>query len=319
MRVLNPPETQPTGNANISREFEEGLAEAIDELIEDLPDHDRIQVYLSSNRLRSAHISAPVTTGGWRDSLRASRQILDIISRMLNSNENFEVNDFLQLNVTHIRMPKPGSGKRRWKFGTDNYEGLLRKEKSVIVIQNKDQLCCARALVTAKTKVDNSPEYDDIKRGRKIQETRCGLNEIKQFGTVLNDDYQIVVISAEHGHSIVYKGLEGEKQLMLLMHDGHFDVITSLAAFFSRSYFCLTCERGFNHDDLAHRRCRGKKCFACHQTDCPDFKRCGHEKIPDVKCTYCSRRFYGVICQTNHLIRTSSGQAADHQQWNSVC
>lgn len=47
MRVLNPPETQPTGHANISREFEEGLAEAIDELIEDLPDHDRIQVYLS--------------------------------------------------------------------------------------------------------------------------------------------------------------------------------------------------------------------------------------------------------------------------------
>lgn len=193
---------------------------------------------------------------------------------MLNSNENFEANDSLQLNFTHIRMPKSGSGKRRWKFGTDNCEGLLRKKKSVIVIQNKDQLCCARALVTAKTKVDNSPEYDDIKRGRKIQETRCGLNEIKQFGTVLNDDYQIVVISAEHGHSIMYKGLEDEKQLMLLMHDGHFDVITSLAAFFSRSYFCLTCERGFNHDDLAHRRCRGKKCFACQQMDCPDFKRC---------------------------------------------
>ena len=55
MRVSNPPETHSTGHANIIKEFEERLAEAIDKLIEDLPDHDRIQVYLSSNRLRSAH------------------------------------------------------------------------------------------------------------------------------------------------------------------------------------------------------------------------------------------------------------------------
>jgi hypothetical protein len=324
MRVSNPPETQPTGHANIVREFEQGLADAIDTLIEDLPNHDRIQIYLSSNRLRNAHTSAPVTVGGFRDTMGASRQILDIITRMLNSNENFEVNDTLQLYVTHIRMPTPGTGKRRWKFGTDNYEELLNKKKCVIKIKNKDQLCCARALVTAKARVDGDPEYDVLKRGRKCQEIQakelhaqagvkvgpCGLQEIKQFATVLQG-YQIVVVSAEHGHSIVYKGPDREKQLMLLMHDGHFDVITSLAGFFTKSYFCLRCEKGFSQNTLREHPCQGKKCFACHQTDCSDFQRCSTNQVPNVRCTYCNRRFYGVRCQTSafyvwHLIGTTS-------------
>ena len=125
LRVTNPPETRPTRHANIVREFEEGLTDAIDNLIEDLPDHDRIQLYLSSNRLRSAHTSAPVSVGGWIDTMGVSRQILNQISKMLNSNENFEVDDTLQLDITHVKMPEPGTGKRRWKFGMDNYTELL--------------------------------------------------------------------------------------------------------------------------------------------------------------------------------------------------
>ena len=51
----------------------------MEDLLEYLLDHDRIQVYLSSNRLRSAHTRAPVTVGGWRDTMRTSQQILDVI------------------------------------------------------------------------------------------------------------------------------------------------------------------------------------------------------------------------------------------------
>ena len=60
LRVRNPIDTRPTGHRNIVRAFEQGLADALDSLIRDLPDHDRIQVYLGSNRLRSAHTSAHV-------------------------------------------------------------------------------------------------------------------------------------------------------------------------------------------------------------------------------------------------------------------
>ena len=107
LRVENPPESFPEGHGNIVRAFEEGLADQIKDLTRNMPDHDRIQIYLSSNRLQSGHTSANVTIGDWRDPLSGARRILHQISKMLNSNENFEVDDSLQLDVTHITMPEP--------------------------------------------------------------------------------------------------------------------------------------------------------------------------------------------------------------------
>ena len=70
----------------------------------------------------------------------------------------------------------------------------------------------------------------------------CGLDHIRLFEIIVND-YQFVILSAEHGHAVVHKGPPSEKQFMLFMHDGHFDVITKLPGFFDSSYFCLKCER----------------------------------------------------------------------------
>ena len=124
LRVQNPVESRPIGHASIVRQFEEGLADVIDRLVEDLPEHDRIQVYLGSRRLRNAHTSAHVSVGDWRQSLGPARQILDTISRMLNSNENFNVDETMELDLTHITMPQPGTGKRNLPFGSANYTEL---------------------------------------------------------------------------------------------------------------------------------------------------------------------------------------------------
>ena len=258
LRVRNPVDTRPTGHRNIVRAFEQGLADALDSLIRDLPDHDRIQIYLGSNRLRSAHTSAHVAVGGWRDPLAGSRQILHQISKLLNSNENFEVDDTLELDVTNISMPIPSSGpRRRWCFGSDHYRELLKNKRSVIRIKNQDDLCCAMALFVAKTRVDADPNYGELKYGSPIQKRcakelheqggvppgPCGLKEIRLFEIFLIG-YQIIVISAEHGHAIVHQGPDSDKELILLMHDGHFDVITKLPGFFSQDYFCKKCQKG---------------------------------------------------------------------------
>ena len=181
----------------------------------------------------------------WRDPMDASRQVLSNISNLLNSNENFEIDDTLQLDVTHITMPPPGSGlskgkRKRHIFGTDNYGNFLKSKRSVVRIMNNDELCCARAIVVTKAIVDDNPQVNSIKDSRsplqrtlaqQLQEEAhvplgpCGLDQIKLFEIILCD-YQFVIISAEHGHSIVHKGLKSNKQIKLLMHDGHFEVIT---------------------------------------------------------------------------------------------
>ena len=325
------------GHPNIVRAFEQGLANTIATMIEGLPSYDRIQVYLGSNRLRSSHTSAHESVGQWRDPLGASRQILDNISRLLNSNENFEPDDSLQLDITHISMPKPGRGKpkgsrKRWCFGTDNYGELLKNKRSVFRIKNKDDLCCARALVVGKAMADGDAQTKLIKNHqRTLQETLahqlqeearvppgpCGLEQIKLFEIVLCD-YQLVVVSAEHEHAIVHKGPPSEKQIFLLMHDGHFDVITSLPGFFNTVYFCLECEKGYFTEDYMHHHCNKTKCNACYQMKCSDYDLLKHIEKPELFCRDSHRHFYDPTCKDNHLSRKANGQLVGPSERN-VC
>ena len=69
---------------------------------------------------------------------------------MLKSNEQFGLDDTFHMEVTHIRDSGVGSGSRGKRPGTQPIEQFLRDKKSVVCITNEDQLCCARALVTAK-------------------------------------------------------------------------------------------------------------------------------------------------------------------------
>ena len=60
-------------------------------------------------------------------------------------------------------------------------------------------------------------------------------------------------------------------------------------------------------------------CWCCHQKDCPDFKLFSKEGPASIECHECNRHFFGVTCQVNHMIRTSSGIDAIHTEQNSVC
>ena len=45
---------------------------------------------------------------------------------------------------------------------------MAKKERWVVRIQNKDDLYCARAIVTMKEKTDKGSHYQDLRRGRPI-------------------------------------------------------------------------------------------------------------------------------------------------------
>lgn len=198
-------------------------------------------------------------------------------------------------------MPEGGVGKRCRYIDTQKF---LTEKRCIIRIQNDDALCCARAIITAKAKLDQHKNWNSIRMGRDIQTRlaeqlhkdanvplqRCGLEEIKLFQTVL-PDYQINVVSKDHFHGIVFQGPESENKLYLYYHDEHFDVITSMAAFLSRNYFCDKCQKGYTskeshkcnnachacrkiHADIngswteceaCHRFSRGQECFDLHK------------------------------------------------------
>lgn len=117
-----------------------------------------------------------LTASEWLNGSDRVDNLLQQMSRMLNSNENFEMNDSFQLSYTHVRGAPKGSGrKRKLRPGHTHPETFKRIKQSVNSIKNKNQLCCARAIVTAKAKVDNHPNWYGFQKGTNIQKEQAGV------------------------------------------------------------------------------------------------------------------------------------------------
>ena len=92
------------------------------------------------------------------------------LAQALNSNEQFEMDDSFQLSITQVHHPPQGTGKPRCgKPGHPTMQLLTSQKQSVIRINNRDELCCARALVTAKARVDQHPKNHRIRKGTHLQ------------------------------------------------------------------------------------------------------------------------------------------------------
>ena len=120
------------------------------------------------------------------------------MAAILNSNEDFTPDDSFTLDITQVHMPR-ASGRR--KLGTLDFANLIKRKQTAIQIKNKDDLCCARALVTAQAchEKDVSEQalndYKRIRLGDSLQERLalrlhqkaglatgpCRLPEIVQF------------------------------------------------------------------------------------------------------------------------------------------
>ena len=317
--------------------LDQALQIAIQRQVLDQPgvhDNDHLMINMSSNRLQHAYQSSRVRVRDWLQDTEPAQMMMQQLSKILNSNENFAIDDSFHIEVSHIRDSGVGSGSRGQRPGTQPIEQLLKSKKSVVRIQNKDELCCARALVTAKAYRDwgsRDSQYKTIMQGQPLQEQKarqlhrrarvpegpCGLGELNLFQIVLVV-YQIVVVSADHGYQIIFKGPRQpeDKLLCLIKVQDHYHVCHSLSGFFGKNYFCLDCEKSFNSNDLQHHRCPGRKCTCCHQAHCRDFSTAAGPAA--VLCRDCKRFFFGADCLLNHQTHTSAGRVAPVPQ-ASVC
>ena len=228
------------------------------------------------------------------------RRIMLEVERVLQSHEVIVLGNDLHLNLIYVNMPSGSGNANRERCGVNLKNRMLRKQ-CFVTVKNKDELCAARAIVTAIARMEGFSNYYAYNRGRPIQRvtawdfhhkagvplTSCGIEEIKLFQAVL-PDYQLVVVSGDHFDATIYKGPETEKPVYLYYHSGHYDVITSMPAFIGRAYFCLKCEKGYNTEDWRHNPCTNKyRC--CQHTACPN----QGEISSWIICAQCHRMFKG--------------------------
>ena len=137
---------QPT-SGDASEEVIRALGQAIREQPRQWHDDDYLQIYLGSNRLANNFNSARLRVGDCRHTQGPARHLLEQMTALLNSNENFAVDDTFVVDLTYVRLPR-GTGRR--KPGSDAFVNMVKSNNSCIEIRNKHALCCAQALVTAR-------------------------------------------------------------------------------------------------------------------------------------------------------------------------
>ena len=293
----------------------------LEDVKEGMAPNDQVRFILRSEQLETP-ISLPFMTV---QRLTAER-VYAALERVIQSNEEFRLNDTVTIDLNHVESPQ-GSGRKR-KRTTYNIDDFLNQKGSVVRIKNKDDdLCLARALVVARAKKDNDPRYNLIKDSRSpLQREKafdlhqatnvplgpCGLNEVELFQQYLTD-YQIVIISGDHNNSVIYpppSSDTGEKpHLTLYLHNNHFDVINRVPGFFGRSYFCSRCLKPYDNttDHLCAAMCRCCRGFGCVWEN------------DGMACRECKRLFKNRQCYDRHRTEPINGGGRTVCQAIRVC
>ena len=252
--------------------------------------------------LRSTQLDTPISLPFMPLWQLTAERIFSQIERVIQSNQDFRLNDTVTVNMIRVVTPQ-GSGRKRTVLDISEY---LHKKGSIIVIRNNDDLCLARALVVIIAKIEKDPKYKSLvdPRGR-VQERKarelhqvagvplgpCGIPEVEMFQKHLTD-YEINIVSADHNNCIIYPPkptTTNVKSIYLYLHGGHYDVITSMPGFLGKSYFCHKCKQAY--DNTLGHLCEGM-CTSCRSFGCI---------VNDpVKCDRCNRWFNSQTCYDRH-------------------
>ena len=272
----------------------------IEDVTADMNPNDQVRFVLRSDQLQTP-ISIPFLP---LEELTTER-VFSQLEKVIQSNEEFRLNDTVTIDIIHVEMPQ-GSG--RCKRTTLNIREYLKKKRSAIPINNKDDFCLARALTVGIAKIEKDSKYSQIKDSKRhIQLERaldlhqaanvplrpCGLNEVKQFQQHLTN-YQIIVVSGDHNNSIIYPpeppGTDEKPIISLYYHNNHFDTITSLPGFLNRGYFCHRCHKSYDHttDHMCPTMCRSCRGFGCVYEG------------NGIVCNECDRLFKNQSCYDHH-------------------
>ena len=141
-----------TPRDDLGREVTEALRRAIRRQIEadnTHTPHSTLHFVMQSDAFNHAFQSTTFTVSEFEEGSERLDTYLQALTQKLNSNQDFSPDDSFTKETTFIHTPGPGSGnEKKQRPGREAVETLLARKKSVVVIKNRDQLCCARAIVT---------------------------------------------------------------------------------------------------------------------------------------------------------------------------
>lgn len=246
-----------------------------------------------------------------------TEMLVDTLSGVIQSNEEFGIASRLEIAVTVVNVPDGGAPTPLRRLTKRN---LLSGKKRCIVVQNGFSLedeanmdCLPKALVIGRALADKADkkylkalirrnsqklraESNKLTRKAGVRvddEYGCTLNDLVKFALVLKN-YEIVVYdSFTDSKSILFQSAKRDLKIALfyLPQEKHFITISRLPGFFGYAYICEDC-------DLLHNNVDIHRCPAV----CPFCRQLGVcAPVTDLlMCLTCNRSFRGERCLYRH-------------------
>jgi hypothetical protein len=334
--------------------FEESIKQATASLKGD----DKVRVIIFNNNLQN-----PFSTPLMDISDMNAGVVMDLVGRVENYTEEFVFDEDVEIIITTVRNEK--KPKKKYKGLSNNdintneaieianteyqepeqsiFKINTSMKKSIVQIKNTDSLCVPRAIATGyfmcmnKLNPENeefSKNYDNAKRGRKIQEEKA-LELVEEYESITGVPYDgegfsvealevfeeitgfsITGIDGDNSLNVSYPILEsGEKYtpptddnetIYLYLHTEngvpHCDLINNsrVAGFFGRHYFCHKCKKCYEKKDC--HKCKFS-CKMCCKSGCPTLTQHKGSMKYTIQCGDCFRYFPNQVCFDNHLIK----------------
>ena len=250
LQQLRDAQDEPLGEA-ITEALIQGLQRVVENEGLNVPDYSLLVAVHSNSFTHVWSQSARnVPLEEWLSNGAYTRAWLEDLAKKLNSAQVMDPQrDGFYVELTFVkRLGRGGkNGGKKANPGRHAWEKLAKKKRSVVTIQNKDNLCLARATLTMKERVDNGSQYQNLRKGRPIQERLakmlhreagvprgpCGFEELEKFQDFLGPQgYQLIVVEPSKC-LIVFKEAKYNNTphvISLVKHQDHFDGLTSIPA-----------------------------------------------------------------------------------------
>lgn len=148
--------------------------------------------------VQSSELNFAITIPFRRLSQLTSETFLSEVECVLQSYEEFVLDESIDFDIIHVRLPS-GGVEKRCKYA--DLAKMLKEKQGIIRINNTDNLCCPRAIVTAMAHIDKHAQWESIRHGCKIQPDlaiklhrkavvpleRCTIQDVQQFPKILQD------------------------------------------------------------------------------------------------------------------------------------
>ena len=164
------------------------LQEMLNRLLQGINGNDFVRIVINNNAFDLGAINLPFMR---RDQLNLDA-ILAAIMDVLKSNEEYEIDGILDVNLIHVEVPIGARTKISYASAHDK----IKKSKSIIQVKNTDNMCLARSIVIVKGITDGNSKYKSIIQSMPMQ-TRlskalclaagvdhtkpCGYDELQKF------------------------------------------------------------------------------------------------------------------------------------------